>query len=85
MTAIYISHRSTDAEAAASIKGWLAAQGHKRFFLDVDPEDGIAGGAAWEKAIYDALRQCQALLVVRTPDWDASRWCFAFHSANGSP
>lgn len=77
MTAIFISHRSTDAEAAASIKGWLAAQGHKRFFLDVDPEDGIAGGAAWEKAIYDALRQCQALLVVRTPDWDASRWCFA--------
>ena len=58
MTAIFISHRSTDNAAAASLKDWLAAQGHRRLFLDFDPADGIPAGVDWEQAIYQALRRC---------------------------
>lgn len=77
MTAIFISHRSLDAVIAAELKAWLAKQGHTQFFLDFDPVDGIPAGADWEQAIYQHLRKCQAILIVLTPDWLASRWCFA--------
>jgi len=30
-----------------------------------------------DKSVYRYLRQCQALLIVLTPDWLASKWCFA--------
>ncbi|MCW8088307.1 nSTAND1 domain-containing NTPase [Sabulicella glaciei] len=77
MTAIFISHRSTDNADAASLRDWLAAQGHKRLFLDFDPADGIPAGVDWEREIYRALRRSQAVLVVLTPDWLVSKWCFA--------
>ena len=77
MTAIFISHRSTDNDTAAKLKRWLESQGHKRFFLDFDPMIGIPAGVDWEQTIYSHLRRCQALVVVLTPDWLASKWCFA--------
>jgi hypothetical protein len=77
MTAIFISHRSSDNVDATELKQWLADQGHKHFFLDFDPADGIPAGVDWEQTIYHNLRQCQALLIVLTPDWLASKWCFA--------
>jgi WD40 repeat protein len=77
MTSIFISHRSIDADVAADLKSWLASQGHKNLFLDFDPVDGIPAGADWEQTIYRKLRQSQALLVVLTPGWLASRYCFA--------
>jgi hypothetical protein len=77
MAAIFISHRSSDNAAATELKQWLADQGHKHFFLDFDPADGIPAGVDWEQTIYHHLRQCQALLIVLTPDWLASKWCFA--------
>lgn len=77
MTAIFISHSSADNPAAAEMKAWLEAQGHTSLFLDFDPEAGIRGGAAWEQTLYKNLRQCQAVIALLTPDWLASKWCFA--------
>jgi WD40 repeat protein len=77
MTAIFISHRSTDDDDAATLKVWLAKHGYERIFLDFDPMDGIPAGVDWEDRIYTALRSCDALLVVLTPDWLASPWCVA--------
>jgi len=77
MAAIFISHRSSDNADATQLKHWLADQGYKHFFLDFDPADGIPAGVDWEQTIYHHLRQCQALLIVLTPDWLASKWCFA--------
>ncbi|TCG09094.1 hypothetical protein BZM27_07710 [Paraburkholderia steynii] len=77
MTAIFISHSSADNQAAAEMKAWLKAQGHTSLFLDFDPEAGIRGGAAWEQTLYKNLRQCQAVIALLTPDWLASKWCFA--------
>ena len=75
MTAIFVSHRSSDHAEAAAIKCWLADQGHEQLFLDFDPADGIPAGVYWEQRLYKELRRCQALLIVLTPDWLASYWC----------
>lgn len=77
MTAIFISHSSADNDAAAEMKHWLESQGHTSLFLDFDPEMGIKGGSDWEETIYRKLRQSQAVIALLTPNWVASKWCFA--------
>ena len=77
MTAIFISHSSADRVAAEDMKRWLEAQGHTSLFLDFDVESGIKAGADWEQTLYQKLRQCQAVIALLTPDWIASKWCFA--------
>jgi formylglycine-generating enzyme required for sulfatase activity len=77
MGAIFISHSSKDESAAREMKAWLEAQGHTSLFLDCDPEAGIQAGANWEQTLYRQLRQCQAVVAIVTPNWTASRWCFA--------
>lgn len=77
MTAIFISHSSTDAAAATRMKAWLEGQGHTSLFLDFDPATGIRAGASWEQTLYRELRKCQAVVALASPAWLASRWCFA--------
>jgi hypothetical protein len=77
MGAIFISHSSKDQSAATEMKAWLKAQGHTSLFLDFDPEAGVQPGASWEHTLYRRLRQCQVVIVLLTPNWLASRWCFA--------
>ena len=77
MTAIFLSHSSTDNDAAAKMKVWLEEQGHTSLFLDFDPEAGIRAGGDWELTLYHKLRQCQAVIALLTPNWLASKWCFA--------
>src|SRR5262245_64769937 len=75
MTAIFVSHRSSDNAEAAALQRWLAEQGHEQLFLDFDPAEGIPAGVDWEQRLYQELRRCQALLIVLTPAWLASMWC----------
>jgi WD40 repeat protein len=75
MTAIFISHRSSDNAVAQKLKRWLAAEGHEQLFLDFDPADGIPAGVDWEQRLYKELRRCQAVLIVLTPAWLDSKWC----------
>src|SRR6476661_1660731 len=77
MTAIFISHSSADRVAAEDMKRWLDAQGHTSLFLDFDVDSGIKAGSDWEQTLYQKLRQCQAVIALLTPDWIASKWCFA--------
>jgi len=77
LTAIFISHRSSDNADAKQLKAWLAGLGFERLFLDFDPMDGIPAGVDWEERIYKELRRCEALLIVLTPAWLASPWCGA--------
>ena len=51
MTAIFLSHSSSDNEAAAKMKAWLGTQGHTSIFLDFDPEAGIRVGSEWEQML----------------------------------
>jgi WD40 repeat protein len=76
MARIFISHSSHDDEAAARMKTWLASQGFETTFLDFDKTTGIAPGADWEKTLYRELEQSQAVIIIQTPSWIASKWCF---------
>jgi hypothetical protein len=77
MARIFISHSSRDDEAAAKMKAWLASQGFETAFLDFDKTSGIPPGADWEKTLYREVEQSQAVIIIQTPNWLASKWCFA--------
>jgi WD40 repeat protein len=77
MARIFISHSSHDDEAAAQMKAWLTSQGFETAFLDFDRATGIAPGANWERTLYREVEQSQAVIVIQTPNWLASKWCFA--------
>ena len=77
MARIFISHSSLDDEAAARMQAWLASQGLETTFLDFDKTTGIPPGADWEKTLYREVEQSQAVIIIQTPNWLASKWCFA--------
>ena len=77
MARVFLSHSSRDKTAAAELKAWLDGQGFAPAFLDFDKSSGIPAGANWERSLYEQIQRCQALLILQTPNWSASRWCFA--------
>lgn len=77
MSAIFISHSSSDDQVAAKVRAWLEEQGHRSVFLDFDPAAGIPAGRNWEQELYQQLRACRAVVVLCSESSMASRWCFA--------
>ncbi len=56
------------------MKQWLTSQGFEHTFLD---SDNIRPGADWEQTLYREVERTQAMVLVITPAWMASKWCFA--------
>jgi conflict system STAND superfamily ATPase/TIR domain-containing protein len=56
---------------------WLKAQGFETSFLDFDKQSGIPPGADWEKTLYREIEHSEAVIIIQTPNWLASKWCFA--------
>jgi WD40 repeat protein len=77
MARVFISHSSRDNEPAARIKTWLAEQGFETPFLDYDKHGGIPPGADWEKTLYREIERSEAVIIIQTPNWLDSKWCFA--------
>jgi tetratricopeptide (TPR) repeat protein len=77
MPAIFISHSSRDRKAADDVKAALARLRFENVFLDFDKDSGIGAGESWEKRLYEELARCHAVVLVLTPGWLASKWCFA--------
>ncbi len=77
MPAIFISHTSFDREIAAEIKAWVEELGYENVFLDFDPAAGIGPGENWERRLYEEIGRCHAIVLVLTPNWVNSKWCFA--------
>ena len=77
MARVFISHSSRDNEPAARIKAWLAEQGFETPFLDYDKHAGIPPGADWEKTLYREIERSEAIIIIQTPNWLDSKWCFA--------
>ncbi|MFN9619031.1 MAG: TIR domain-containing protein [Synechococcaceae cyanobacterium] len=77
MARVFLSHSSRDNHAAAELKAWLDGQGFTPAFLDFDKHSGIRVGADWERTLYEQIERCQALLILQTPNWSTSLWCFA--------
>lgn len=77
MARVFISHSSRDADPAARIKTWLQGQGFETPFLDFDKHVGIPPGADWEKTLYREIERSEAIIIIQTPNWMDSKWCFA--------
>ncbi|HYC66164.1 MAG TPA: TIR domain-containing protein [Reyranellaceae bacterium] len=77
MARIFISHSSRDGEPASRLKSWLQAQGFDSVFLDFDKHLGIPPGADWERTLYREIARSHAVILLLTPDWHASKWCWS--------
>src|SRR5258706_9304143 len=73
MPGVFISHSNADRAAAFALSEKLTEKGY-RCFLDFE---SIAGGEAWEREIYNALRQSVVVLLYATPEAIKSQWVFA--------
>lgn len=77
MARVFISHSSRDDEAARWVADWLQGLNFEAPFLDFDKHSGIPPGADWERTLYREIATSQALLIVQSSHWNASKWCFA--------
>lgn len=77
MSRIFVSHSSRDAEFAKGIITWLNANGFDEVFLDFDKHSGIAVGDDWERRLYSEVERCHAMIIVATPNWHTSKWCWS--------
>ncbi len=73
---VFISHSSRDNDVAKDIARWLSDRGFHTVFLDIDTESGIPPGADWERVLYRKIESAQAMILVITPAWHESKWCF---------
>ena len=75
----FISHSSLDKTAALDLRDRLLARGYdaQQIFLDSDEDSGIAAGRKWEQVLYERLKDCRAMIVLCSPHWQKSKWCFA--------
>ena len=77
MARVFISDSSRDNEAADKIKKWLTEQGFDTPFLEFDKYAGIPPGSDWERTLYREIDCSEALVIIQTPNWLESKWCFA--------
>lgn len=77
MSAIFISHSSTDRHLASDLHARLRDKGYRSVFLDQDRDDGILPGDKWETELYRELRSCQLVIALVGDNWLRSQWCFA--------
>ena len=76
MASLFISHSSSDGDAAKDLRERLRAEGYAALFLDFDPEQGIPAGRNWERELYAQLRKTDAVIFLASAASVASRWCF---------
>lgn len=89
MSRIFISYSSAERPEALAIQQWLEDNGwDDEVFVDVDPQFGIAGGASWREALRAASGRCEAVLLLLSPRWLASKPCwseFVLAEKHGKP
>jgi TIR domain len=77
VASLFISHSSSDRDAARRLGERLRAEGFAALFLDFDPEQCIPAGRNWERELYAQLRKTDAVIFLASTVPVASRWCFA--------
>jgi formylglycine-generating enzyme required for sulfatase activity len=76
MLRIFVSHSSDNNAEAIALYGWLSREGWEgEIFLDLHPTSGIAPGERWERKLYEAANDCEAVLFLISKAWLASGWC----------
>jgi hypothetical protein len=76
MAAIFVSHSSRDDALAEEVRVWLAKDGYEQIFLDFDKHTGLQAGENWERRLYEEIERCHAVILILTPNWLQSKWCF---------
>ena len=64
MASLFISHSSSDRDAAQRFGKWLRTEGFAALFLDFDPDQGIPAGRNWERELYAQLRKTDAVIFL---------------------
>ena len=77
MGLVFLSHSSRDNDAAVKIKKYLDTISIGSVFLDFDKDTGIGAGEDWEKRLYKEIDRAIAVVLLLTPAWLESKWCFA--------
>src|SRR5919107_3464722 len=75
MASLFISHSSSDRDAAQRLAERLRAEGFAALFVDFDPEQGIPTGRNWERELYTQLRKTDAVIFLASEASVASSWC----------
>lgn len=76
MARLFISHSTLDSAFAGVLFEWLRERGFQHTFLDFDKHTGFPLGSDWERTIYREITQADAVILVLTPNWFESKWCF---------
>ena len=69
MITLFISHSSKDNDWALEAQAALKAADYEGTLLDIDPEEGLHPGVKWEAALYEKLRQAQAVVALCSERW----------------
>jgi hypothetical protein len=64
VASLFISHSSSDRDAAERLAKRLRAEGFAALFLDFDSDLGIPAGGKWERELYVQLRKTDALIFL---------------------
>src|ERR1700733_6556967 len=76
MPAIFISYSNLDRGVSEDIKTSLGRLGFEQIFLDFDKTTGLGAGEHWERKLYEEINRSHAVVLVLTPNWMKSKWCF---------
>jgi len=77
VTALFVSHSSTDEAATSRFRDRLRAEGVGALFVDFDPTQGIPAGRNWERELYAQIRKADAVVFLSSRASVTSPWCFA--------
>src|SRR5262245_59612074 len=77
MARVFISHSSRDRELVENMRQWLQGERFAAQFAALAKHSGIPPGADWERTLYRELDTSEAVLIIQTPNWIESKWCFA--------
>ena len=87
MAKVFISYASSDVGLAGEMYEWLSSHTFNSFW-DRHADDGIQPGSDWERILYRQVSLSHAMLLIVTPAWLKSKWCFfecAYARALGKP
>lgn len=75
MSKIFLSHSSANNAQALALARWLQDNGWDEYFLDVQPNHGLAPGERWLAALKQAAHRCEAVICLISPAWRNSPHC----------
>ncbi len=76
MTRVYLSSSDKDQDLSIRIKDWLKFQDYDPIALD-DTQDNREKLSQWHREIAQTLEACDLVILILTPEWVNSKWCFA--------